>query len=81
MYLIDEDRFSQNPSYYEEELTLVIGDVKKWELLPVPIEAPLCRKVSVHFYSLYDNFLVHYAEITKLISYSRSSRSGVCCGR
>ena len=49
VYLIDEDRFSQNPSYYEEELTLVIGDVKKWELLPVPIEAPLCRKVSVHF--------------------------------
>jgi hypothetical protein len=28
VYLLDEDKYSQNPSYFEEELSLVVGDVK-----------------------------------------------------
>ena len=47
--LLDEEKYSKEPSYFLEDLQLVLGDfsiIKKWEFLPVPINAPLCRKVS-----------------------------------
>ena len=52
MNLIDEEKYSKDPSYFLEDLQLVLGDVsiiKKWEILPVPINAPLCRKVCFSF--------------------------------